>query len=85
LATSEVKETPGFPDVIRSLASSTAASAPTHSEATEARALTDHLSRPHGHGAVGQGVSAMDAKPSTVERFATSLGQKIDWRVAKTR
>lgn len=27
----------------------------------------------------------IDAKLSTVERFAAALGQKIEWRVAKTR
>jgi ribosome-binding protein aMBF1 (putative translation factor) len=27
----------------------------------------------------------MDAKLSTVERFAAALGQKVEWRVAKVR
>jgi ribosome-binding protein aMBF1 (putative translation factor) len=27
----------------------------------------------------------IDAKLSTVERFAAALGQKVEWRVAKTR
>ncbi|MFL5955240.1 MAG: helix-turn-helix domain-containing protein [Gaiellaceae bacterium] len=27
----------------------------------------------------------LDAKLSTVERFAAALGQKIEWRVARTR
>ncbi len=27
----------------------------------------------------------IDAKFSTVERFAAALGQKVEWRVAKTR